>query len=238
MKSVPWRLLFLLPLLLQVLSSRAESDVDNLIEVSDDESMIVVVPLKDTQQLKAGLGAALGQILIAPTIITQALVSQFGSDLQAFIGLMNTTHNAWYVKQNASIQAHATLLNNISTAHATLLANKTEALLTHLDTHKEIAQNVSTALTQAAISWVNSTANLATAHYTAHVTLTQNIINATLQAKLASKNASYVAHETILRGVGTLLEQKMLSKQFFYGNLSMVVQNITNATIFDKVRTK
>lgn len=192
-----------------------------------------MIPPSESGQLKAGLGAALGQILIAPTVITQALVSQFGSNLQAVVGLLNTTHTALYVKQNASLNAHANLLANISAAHATLLTNHTNNLLTHLDTHKEIAQNVSEIVVQAATALLNSTANLVSSSYQTHVTVAQLIINATLEAKLESMNATSVAHQTILRGVGTLLEQKMEAKQLFYGNISVVIQNITNATIFD-----
>lgn len=188
---------------------------------------------EEGENLKGGLGAAFGQLIIAPSVLAQAWVNKVGSNLQAVVGLLNTTHNALYTKQNASLNAHANLLANISAAHAVLLTNNTNAFLAHLDTHKVIAQNVSDAVVQAATDLLNSTAALATSHYQTHITVAQMIINATLETKLDSMEASSVAHQTILRGVGTLLEQKMLAKQIFYANVSTIIQNITAASVLD-----
>lgn len=203
-------------------------EVDPVEPISDE-----LLDASSDQDTKAGLGTALNQLLIAPTVIAQTLVDNFGNNLQALVGLLNTTHNAFYVKQNSSLNAHADLLANFSAIHAEGLTNKTNAFLAHLDTNKEILQNISQAAVQAVTAWVNSTATLHTANLQSHIAVAQQIINATLQTKLAKDNATSIAHQTILRGVGTLLEQKMTQKQYFYGNLSMVIQNITNATVYD-----
>lgn len=219
---------------LLILLTQSCTRADQLIEeLNDEEPIILVIPVEDNEQLKAGLGATFGQLLIAPTVLAQAWINQLGSNLQAVVGLLNTTHTALYVQQNATLNAHANLLANLTAAHAAHVQNHTNALVTHLDTHKEIAQNVSQAVVQAATALLNSTANLATTNYQTSLAVAQMIMNATLEARLARLNATSEAHQTILSGVGSLLEQKMTAHQFFYGNISNVIQNITNATVFD-----
>lgn len=102
-----------------------------------------------------------------------------------------------------------------------------------MDTHKEIAQNVSLAFVQAASSLVNSTATLAVTNWQNHISLGQSIINSFLFLHLQNINSTAQAHQTILRGFSSLLEQKMKNQQLFYGNVSLLIQNITDASVHD-----
>lgn len=160
-------------------------------------------------------------------------MNKFGSNLQAFVSLLNTTHNAWYVKQNATLNSHVNFLANLTNAHALGQTNKTNAFLAHLETNKEIVSSLGQAIAQAASMFINSTVNLTTSHLQTHISVAQLVIGAALDTKLASDNATSIAHQTILLGVGKLIEQKMLDKQLFYGNISIIIGNITNAMVYD-----
>lgn len=189
-----------------------------------------------TTQNKAVLSPLLTQLIIAPTLIAQNLVSQLGSNIQDVVGLINTTHHTLLIKPNTTLNSYTNALANVAAAHAVLLTNQTNAFLVHLDTNKEISKNVSQAIVQAASSWINSTASLAVVNWQIHISLGQAIIKSFLQVRLQSINSTARAHQTIVRGFGTLLEQKMLHQQLFYGNISVLIQNITEATIYDLQR--
>lgn len=191
------------------------------------------IEVSENEDNKAGLGTVVGQILTAPFVIGQALATNFGNNLQSALGLLNTTHNAIYAKLNKTVLTHSALFGNISAAHIAGLTNKTNAFLAHLETHKEIAQDISQFAVQVASTLLNSTANLVVANIQTHITVAELIINSTLQAKVQSINATIDYHQTILRGVSTLLEQKMLQKQLFYYNMTVLISNITAAKVYD-----
>lgn len=145
--------------------------------------------------------------------------------------LINTTHNALFSLKNRTIFAGSNLVGAIATAHVENLTNKTNAFLVHLDTKKEVVANLSAAFITSVQDLVNSTVSLAATHITTHISLTQAIVNATLQAKVEYIEAKANATQQILVGFSTLLEQKLIQKQLFLGNISILIQNITDAKV-------